>query len=163
MTTPRELCDLLCRAGIDFFTGVPDSTFKALLRELEDRRDLGYVTAVAEDLAVGLAVGAYLGGRTPMVLMQNSGLALATNALASLATLYRVPMLLLVGWRGHDGLDAPEHLLTGEITPRLLELLGIPYRVLEADSVAADVRHSVAVMHERRIPVAIVLRKGVLT
>jgi hypothetical protein len=56
--------------------------------------------------------------------MQNSGLGTSLNALASLALMYGLPSLLLVTWRGHRGKDAPEHLLTGEISPRLLELLG---------------------------------------
>jgi sulfopyruvate decarboxylase subunit alpha len=151
-------CTLLRDAGFDFYTGVPDSTFKTLLRQIEARSEFDYVPAVSENVAVGLAVGAYLGGRRPVVLMQNSGLALALNPLASLAMLYRVPLLLVVGWRGHDGKDSPEHGLMGSITLQLLDALGLPYYVPGADSLGDAVSGAVAVMDERRTPCALVCR-----
>ena len=77
-------------------------------------------------MAVGLAAGAWLGGRRPVVVMQNSGLGTSLNALASLSLMYGLPALLLVTWRGYQGKDAPEHILMGEISPGILELLGIP-------------------------------------
>ncbi|HYO14897.1 MAG TPA: thiamine pyrophosphate-binding protein [Thermoanaerobaculia bacterium] len=160
MTSGRELGLALQRAGLDFFTGVPDSTLQGLFAWLERSPD--YVRAASEELAVGLAVGAYLGGRAPAVLMQNSGLGRTVNALASLASLYRIPLLLVVGWRGHDGTDAPEHLLQGRATPALLDALEVPFVVLEADRAEADVGRAVALLRERRLPVGLLVRPGVL-
>jgi sulfopyruvate decarboxylase subunit alpha len=154
--------DRLRGAGFDFFTGVPDSTFKQLLRELEARPEFGYVPAVSENVAVGLATGAHLGGRTPAVFMQNSGLALAVNALASLAILYRIPMLLVVGWRGHDGGDSPEHRLTGPMTLPLLDLLGVPAFVPTPGTAVSDLARAAAAMREQSRPAALVCRPGVL-
>jgi sulfopyruvate decarboxylase alpha subunit len=154
---------LLHDTGFDFFTGVPDSTFKHMLRAIETRSEFNYVPAVSENVAIGLAVGAYLGGRRPVVLMQNSGLALALNPLASLAALYRVPLLLIVGWRGHDGKDSPEHSLIGANTLQLLETLDLPLYVPDADSLEHDLRQAARIMQERRAPCALVCRPGVLT
>src|SRR5205814_6277044 len=106
---------------------------------LETQHDAPYVAAVREDAAVGLAAGAWLAGRRPCVLMQNSGLGTSLNALASLSLMYGFPALVVVTWRGFEGKDAPEHILTGRITPQILDLLEMPYRVLSADSAAADV------------------------
>lgn len=158
MSLSLTFCTLLRDAGFDFYTGVPDSTFKALLRQIETRSEFDYAPAVSENVAVGLAVGAYLGGRRPVVLMQNSGLALALNPLASLVTLYRVPLLLVVGWRGHEGEDSPEHGLMGSITLQLLDALGLPYYVPDADSLGGAVANAVAVMDERRTSYALVCR-----
>lgn len=160
MSLSLTFCKLLRGAGFDFYTGVPDSTFKLLLREIEARDEFDYVPAVSENVAVGLAVGAYLGGRRPAVLMQNSGLALAINPLASLAALYRVPLLLVVGWRGHDGRDSPEHGLMGSATLRLLSALGLPYYVPDSDSLSHDLPRAAATMDERRAPCALVCRPG---
>src|SRR5919199_1261051 len=44
----------------------------------------------------------------------------------------------VVTWRGFEGKDAPEHIVTGEITPKLLDLLRIPFRVLTVDSLDRD-------------------------
>jgi sulfopyruvate decarboxylase subunit alpha len=155
-------CHLLRGAGFDFFTGVPDSTFKELLREIESRPEFGYVPAVSENVAVGLAVGAYLGGRRPVILMQNSGLALAVNPLASLAAIYRVPLLLIVGWRGHDGRDSPEHKLMGVATLPLLEALHLPFYVPDADSLERDLGRAAALIESERVPCALVCMPGVL-
>src|SRR5690242_10154395 len=130
--TGTDLAATLARNGFDFFTGVPCSLVESLIVVLEADPVRPYVPAVREDLAVGLAAGAYFGGRRPAVLMQNSGLGTSLNALASLTLMYGFPSLLIVTWRGFGGRDAPEHILTGEITPSLLDLLRIPYRTLDA-------------------------------
>jgi sulfopyruvate decarboxylase TPP-binding subunit len=158
-----SFADRLLGAGFDFFTGVPDSTFKALLREMERRpNEFGYVPAVSENVAVGLAAGAYLAGRQPAIVMQNTGLALAINPLASLALIYRIPILLLIGWRGHDGTDSPEHRVIGASTLPLLASLRLPYFVPDGDSLDADLARAVATMASERIPCALVCRPGVV-
>ena len=85
MTTSLEFCELLKDRGFDFFTGVPCSIFEAVISALERDPTITYVPAVREDTAVGLATGAHMAGRRPMVLMQNSGLGVCMNALTSLA------------------------------------------------------------------------------
>src|SRR5262245_16193302 len=89
--------------------------------------------------------------------MQNSGLGTSLNALASLSLMYGLPALIVVTWRGHGGKDAPEHILTGSITPQILDLLGMPYHVLSAESAAADVAWAAKEMDARMQPVAIVV------
>jgi phosphonopyruvate decarboxylase len=156
----RQFNVLLRRAGFDFATGVPCSLIEGVLRDLETGRDILYAPAVREDVAVGLAAGAWLAGRRPAVLMQNSGLGTSLNALASLSLMYGLPLLLVVTWRGHGGKDAPEHILTGAITEPLLALLGIPHRVLSASSAASDVAWAKAEMDRRSAPVSLVVPPG---
>ncbi|MFQ5881663.1 MAG: thiamine pyrophosphate-binding protein [Candidatus Methylomirabilales bacterium] len=156
----EEFVKLLEEAGFDFFTGVPCSLMKGIFALLYRQ---GYVQAVREDAAVGMAAGAYLGGKQPVVLMQNSGLGQSLNALASLNLLYKTPCLLLIGWRGYGGKDAPEHILTGQITPTLLEILGVPYQVLEEETIPQAIQWSARLMKKDRIPVALLLRKGMVT
>ena len=160
--TGPTLAGLLEAQGYDFFTGVPCSMIESLIATLEGHPRLPYVPAVREDVAVGLAAGASLAGRRPMVLMQNSGLGTSMNALVSLSLMYRLPVLLLVTWRGHGGKDAPEHLLMGEISPGLLEMMRIPHRVLSAETIAADVAWGRAESDRLSQPVALLLPPGVL-
>jgi hypothetical protein len=85
------------------------------------------------------------------------------NALVSLSLMYRLPALLLVTWRGHGGQDAPEHLLMGEISPGLLDMMRIPHRVLSARTMADDVAWGRAESERLSQPVALLLPPGVLT
>jgi len=150
--------DRLLAAGFDFFTGVPCSLVGPLIGELE-RRGL-YRGETREDAALGVAAGAYLGGRMPVVVMQNSGLGVSLNALGSLHILYRIPCLLLVTWRGFEGADAPEHLVMGAVLPRLLDLFEIPHRAPANDAALADVEWAAATARETAKPVALVVRPG---
>ena len=160
--TGAALAQLLEAQGFDFFTGVPCSMIEGLIATLETHPRLPYVPAVREDVAVGLAAGAWMAGRRPMVLMQNSGLGTSMNALVSLSLMYRLPALLLVTWRGHAGKDAPEHIVMGEISPSLLELLRIPHRILSARTLADDVAWGRAEAERLSQPVALLLPPGVL-
>ena len=157
-----EFAALLEQRGLDFFGGVPCSLIEDLIATLETHPRLRYVATPREDVAVGLAAGAWFAGRRPAVLMQNSGLGTSLNALASLSLMYGLPALLLVTWRGHQGKDAPEHILMGEISPSLLELLRIPHRVLAADSVDADLAWATATMDQAMQPVALLVPPGVV-
>jgi phosphonopyruvate decarboxylase len=162
MISGAAFADLLERRGFDFFAGVPCSLIEDLIAVLERHPRLPYVAAVREDLAVGLAVGAWFGGKRPAVLMQNSGLGTSLNALASLALMYGIPSLLVVTWRGHRGQDAPEHTLMGAISPGLLELLGIPYRIADPASIEGDLAWAASEMDARMQPVALVVPPGVV-
>jgi len=157
MISGRDFAGALERHGFDFFAGVPCSLIEDLIAVLERSPRAPYVAAVREDAAIGVAAGAWFGGRRPAVLMQNSGLGTSLNALASLSLMYGLPLLLLITWRGFGGKDAPEHLLTGEITPDLLRLLRIPFRILASDSVDADVDWAAREMDEWMSPIALLV------
>ena len=157
MITGHDVAALLERHRFDFFTGVPCSLVEDVIAVLEQGSRAPYVAAVREDVAVGMAAGAWFAGRRPCVLMQNSGLGTSLNALASLSLMYGLPALLVVTWRGHEGKDAPEHILTGAITPNLLDLLGIPHRVLSAATAAADIAWAAQEIDANMQPVALVV------
>ena len=153
-------------AGVDFFTGVPDSLLKSFCAYVTDTCGERHVIAANEGGAVGLAAGHYLAtGNPALVYMQNSGQGNAVNPLASLADpdVYSIPMVLLVGWRGEPGVkDEPQHVKQGKVTISLFETLGIPTEILpDDDESAANVtRKMVEKAKAESRPVALVVRKG---
>ena len=160
--TTQQMVEALKGRGFNFFTGVADSTVASLIEELGRDPAAGYVPAVREEQAVGLASGAYVSGRWPCVLMQNSGLGYSLNALTSLNLIYKIPLLLIVGWRGYLGKDAPEHLVMGAHCRQLLEEVGIPVEVPEPDGIGQAVAQADAWMRSRRLPAALLIKPGVL-
>jgi phosphonopyruvate decarboxylase len=162
IVTGADLAARLEAHGFDFFAGVPCSLIEDLIAVLERRDGVPYVPAVREDVAVGAAGGAWFAGRRPAVLMQNSGLGTSLNALASFSLMYGLPALLVVTWRGRGGKDAPEHLLTGAITPALLDLLDIPHRVISRESLDDDLAWAVKEMDGRMQPVALLVSPGIV-
>jgi sulfopyruvate decarboxylase TPP-binding subunit len=140
---------------------VPDSTLSGVIAALIERRL--YVPAVREDEAVAMAAGAFMGGRAPVVLMQNSGLGTSLNTLLSLNLIYLQPCLLMISWRGHDGKDAPEHLVMGQVMTDLLDLVRIPHRILTAAHHDEDLKWAAQVCMKQRIPAALLVVKGILS
>ena len=160
--TGADFCEQMSALNYDFFTGVPDSTLKTVFAVLESEPRYSYLSSVREDNAVGMAVGAYLGGKNPIVLMQNSGLGLCLNALTSLVLLYKIPLLLVVGWRGADRFDAPEHILMGAVSPTLLTDVGIPFWVPTSEDAGACLTAAAAKSKSDRSATALLVREGVL-
>ncbi|HVG01253.1 MAG TPA: thiamine pyrophosphate-binding protein [Nitrospira sp.] len=146
--------------GVNFFTGVPDSILGGIIEELMTRKM--YIPAVREDEAVAMAAGAYMAGKVPAVLMQNSGLGTALNTLISLNMIYRQPCLLLISWRGFQGQDAPEHLVMGDTMVPLLDTMKIPHRTLSEQSMADDFRWMGHTFMQQRIPLALLIQKGIV-
>ncbi len=143
MLNPRSFLDSLTRQGFDFYAGVPDSLLKPILACIQDHVSTDHHTICAnEGNALALAAGYHLGsGKVGVVYLQNSGLGNAVNPLTSLTNpeVYGIPALLLIGWRGEpDQQDEPQHRKQGEITPAMLQLLGIDYDVLSDDEHIAE-------------------------
>ena len=152
----------LKRNGYDFHTGVPCSLLKCLLQRMDDEPSWGYVSAVCEASAIGLGAGAYLGGRLPVIYMQNSGLGVSINALQSLSQMYALPSLLVIAWRG-EGVptDAPEHVEMGQRMKSLLDTCQIAWRVLDPQHINRDVDEMTRKLLNTERPVALIIRRGV--
>jgi phosphonopyruvate decarboxylase len=182
MISPGFFCGELKRRGTEFFTGVPDSLLKSFCAWVTDHAgEANHLIAVNEGAAAALAAGHHLsGGGTPLVYMQNSGIGNAVNPLLSLADgdVYRIPMILLIGWRGEPcsetsstpsseasstpgAHDEPQHLKQGKVTCALFDAMGIPYRIL-ADSeneVCAQLDECYAYIQREGAPFALIVRK----
>ena len=174
LKTEDFLQDLGALGMRDFF-GVPDSLLAPLIDGIAARADQGAarleITA-NEGGAIGLAIGAYLADARPAtVFLQNSGLGNAVNPLTSLASakVYGIPMLLIVGWRGEirDGAqlaDEPQHVFQGEITCPMLDLLELPFEVIEPGMGRAAARAAASRMVQAAMrgskPTALVVRRG---
>ena len=114
--------------GYDFFVGVPCSYLKGFIREMEADRSTPFIPATREDVALSIAVGAYMTGRKPLVYIQSSGLGHLVNPITSLLTPYKIPIHLLISLR-----RAPfEHFEMYRITRDLLKLMNYDdYTIVE--------------------------------
>ena len=160
----KTFWDALKSRGLTFFAGVPDSTFQAAYHWMVEDPDIHYVPAVREDAALGVASAAYFAGRLGGVMMQNSGIGNIVNPLTSFNLMYKVPALLVIGWRGYGGPpnDAPEHWIMGTKTPEILELLQVPYEILEPENLDSVLDRLLSRMSEQSVPAALLVRSGVI-
>lgn len=164
----ESLLEALHARGIHFIAGVPDSILKGFCAWVTRDARFDHVIAANEGAALSLAAGHHLAtGQMPLVYLQNSGLANALNPYLSMChpTVYDLPIVLLVGWRGQPGVpDEPQHRKVGAITMELLGLMDIDVLLLKdgSEGSLAKVDHAVASAVAGRSSLAIVVQKGVL-
>lgn len=148
MLNIKKFYNKLLENGIDFFTGVPDSYLNNFCNYLnENCSEDKHVIAANEGNAISIASGHYMATKkVPLVYMQNSGMGNSLNPLVSLAdnSVYNIPILLLIGWRGQpNSKDWPQHKLQGKITTKLLEDIGIGYGILSENE-----KHNISILND---------------
>lgn len=147
----------LKRAGIDFVASVPCVNLQELLTLLGEDPDIIHLPATREEEGVGLCAGAWMGGRRPALLMQNSGLGNCINALASLDMLYGIPLLMIISHRGGKGEPIIGQVPMGRLTVPLLDTLDIPYQAPASGEGEEAVVASWEEAQKKRRPAAVLL------
>jgi phosphonopyruvate decarboxylase len=127
MISTEAFCGLLEQHGYTFYTGVPCSYFRHTITHVTSHPRLTYVIAANEGAALGIAAGAWLSGRKPVLLLQNSGVGNLVNPMTTLSMPYRIPSLLFVSARAYpDGVgDEPHHRLIGATVRDLWASFGV--------------------------------------
>jgi len=168
MIASQDLARIFKSLQMTYFTGVPDSTFKEWMTFLASQPELTNRIAAIERDAVGWAAGWNIAtGKIPVVYMQNSGLGNIVNPLTSLTDeeVYKIPLLLMVGWRGEPGTkDEPQHKKMGKLTLPLLDTLGIGCEILPdtADEAEKAILRAVQSIKETGNPRAVIMKSGIL-
>jgi phosphonopyruvate decarboxylase len=150
--------------GFALYSGVPCSYLTPFINYSIGSARLKYIGAANEGDAVAIAAGAELAGTRAVAMFQNSGLGNAVNPLTSLTSTFRIPILLIITWRGEPGgaPDEPQHELMGRITPGLLDAMEIPWSTFpmsDAD-IAPTLERAVRHLDGQRTPFALLMRKG---
>lgn len=165
----KALFEALDAMGVDFFTGVPDSLLNDFCLYMTNNMTAQqHVMAANEGNAIAIAAGHYMAtGKLPLVYMQNSGIGSAINPLLSLThdSVYGIPMLLLIGWRGAPSIsDHTHHKKQGELTPVLMTDMDIPYEILDDENTVIEkFRWAANKAREISSPVALIAKKAILT
>ncbi|MFD5424067.1 phosphonopyruvate decarboxylase [Streptomyces sp. NPDC127084] len=159
------LLDELATRSVAEVTGVPCSFLTPLINKVASDPSVRYLPATHEGEAVAIATGAWLAGATTCVIAQNSGLGNMVNPLTSLNHPCRIPVPLIVTWRGEPGRpDEPQHELLGAVTADLLTMVGVSHSLLPPDpeGLGPVLDQGWDAMRGRELPHAFVVRKGTI-
>ena len=158
---PRLIVESMKEAGVSFVTSLPDANLQKLLALVDADPELTHVTLAREEEGIGICAGAYLGGLTPAIIMQNGGFLNSCNALTTTALNFNIPILLLIYYAGDLG-DVGFSML-GSVTEPVLRGLGIRYQVLRRlDEIKRIIEGASILAIDSRRPVAVLLSKDVL-
>ena len=147
----------LKRAGIDFAASVPCVNLQELLDLVGKDPDIIHVPVTREEEGVGLCAGAWMAGRRPALLMQNSGIGNSINALASLDILYGIPLLIIISHRGGRGEPIVGQVPMGRLTVPLLDAMQIPHLSPAHEEAEAVVKAAWDLAADGRKPAAVLL------
>ncbi|MFX1503534.1 MAG: sulfopyruvate decarboxylase subunit alpha [Promethearchaeota archaeon] len=161
MKADLSLYEIIKELGIDLILSLPCILLKGLLKHIDEKNEIQHIPITREEEGIGIAAGAYLGGRTPAILMQNSGLGNSVNAIKSLLQLYKIPVIFIMSHRGTEGEKIAAQIPMGQLTPDLLDLLKIKKyvigsienikRITEAIDYSKKTNESVAILLKRTL------------
>ncbi len=157
-TSSQLIYDALRECGVRLLSVLPETWLVHLVTLADEDSAMTLVRLAKEEEGVGISVGAHLAGVRSAMLMQNHGLLASINGIVSLAQLYRVPLLMLVSYRGGFGEEHPWQTEGGGVTEEVLRALRIPHVLLDRrDQVAARVRQARDLAEASLRPVALLL------
>ncbi|MBJ6371371.1 sulfopyruvate decarboxylase subunit alpha [Sedimentitalea arenosa] len=132
----RIVADLVANR-IEFVTTVPCKQLGGVIERIEACPDIHHVPANKEDEGMGLCAGAFMAGKRPMIIMQNTALGVTINTLVTLTQFYRMPLPMLISYRGELGEPVACQVEMAVHTKALLAQLHIPtYHFHKQDDVA---------------------------
>lgn len=130
-TASQALYQALKKVGVDFVVTFPCNWTSILIDFVAGDSDIVHIPVTREEEGIGVAAGAFLGGKKPVVIMQSSGIGNSLNALASLNLTYNIPLLILISHRGVEREKIIAQKGMGEALRKLLDGVGIEHFDLE--------------------------------
>jgi sulfopyruvate decarboxylase subunit alpha len=123
----RALYEALKKVGVDFVVTFPCNWTSILIDFIACDSDIIHIPVTREEEGVGIAAGAYLGGKKPAMIMQSSGIGNSLNALGSLNLTCKIPLLILISHRGIEREKIVAQKGMGQALKKLLAGVGIQY------------------------------------
>ena len=132
MFSGEQIERTLRAVGVTHVVTVPDSTLGQWQRALVASEQIRVVSVCREGEAWGVAAGLHLGGATPVVMIQCTGLFESGDALRNVLHDWKLPIFSIIGYRSYLNQDT----LPGDtclvFTEPLMDAWQIDWRLIDA-------------------------------
>jgi sulfopyruvate decarboxylase subunit alpha len=163
VTNSKLIYDALKVCDVKIMSALPETWLVHLIRMAEEDSDMTLVRLAKEEEGIGISAGAHLAGVNSALLMQNHGFLAAINAIVSLALLYKIPLLMLISYRGHMGEKDPWQTQGGMATEPILRALNIPiWHLTNATDIHRRLKDAQTLAHASLHPVAVLLSRELM-
>ena len=136
----EQIATVLERIGITHVITVPDSTVGQWQTAIETRGQTRLIRVCREGEAWEVAAGLHLGGATPLVMIQCTGLFESGDALRNVVHDWKLPIFSVIGYRSYLNQDT----LPGDtclvFTEPILDAWRVNYRFITAPSQLDEMR-----------------------
>ena len=159
----KLIYDALKACEVKIISAQPETWLIHMIRKADEDPDMTLVRLAKEEEGIGISAGAYLAGVNSALLMQNHGFLAAINPIVSLALLYKIPLLMLISYRGHMGEKDPWQTQGGMVTEPILRALNIPiWHLNNPSDVHRRLKDAQTLAHASLHPVAVLLTRELM-
>lgn len=163
VTNSRLIYEALKACDVKIISTLPETWLVHMIRMADEDPDMTLVRLAKEEEGVGISAGAHLAGVNSALLMQNHGFLAAINPIVSLAQLYKIPLLMLISYRGHMGEKDPWQTQGGLVTEPLLRALNIPiWHLNNPTDIYRRLKDAQTLAHASLQPVAVLLTRELM-
>lgn len=159
MDIDQKLYKAIKDSGINLILSIPCAMIKRLLEIIDNENEIQHVSVTREEEGVGIAAGAYLGGRIPALLMQNSGLGNSINAIKSLLEIYEIPIIFIMTHRGAEGEKIIAQMPMGQVIIKLLNCINLNYVIIDSEEKIGTIVKIVKNSQSSAKSIAIILKR----
>ncbi len=160
MFTGEKISELFEQLGVTHVVTVPDSTIGRWQSAIEERGATHVVRVCREGEAWQVAAGLHMGGATPIVLIQCTGLLESGDAIRNALHDFGLPLFAVVGYRSY----LSQETLPGDtclvFTEPTLKAWMIDYRLISDPSQVEEITAHWTACREAGVPGAILLGEG---
>jgi sulfopyruvate decarboxylase subunit alpha len=154
--SPKVVLEELKKHGVTHVVWLPDSETNWLYLLMKAEPTLTLVAVPREGLACSVAAGLAAGGKTPVILIQNTGLMESGDSLRGWLLGLNIPVVLMVGLRGWTRHGVTQD-TAAAFTEPFLNAFRINYYIVESDADASRISVAFEEAKKTRRPVAVLV------
>ena len=156
LLTASRIVGELRKCGITHIVWLPDTESQFVAEAAASQSDFTLVPVCREGETIAIAVGLMLGGKKPVVVHQNTGFFESGDSIRALALDLKLPLLMLIGYRGWQH-GAPMTDSAAIFTEPILNAWGIKHYLIETDKDMAKISLGYKEAQETERPVVVLL------
>ena len=159
MASAEKIVNAFKKQGITHAVGVPDNGSARIYELLRADSGIEVITVTREGEAFAIASGLYVGGKKPVILIQNTGLLESGDAIRGTVVNMQVPLVVFIGYRGFHNRDADGQWIdsVASFLEPTLKAWQLPYELLETDDEMSCISRAFERADATSLPAAILL------
>jgi len=154
--SPETMVREFKKSGVTHVVTLPDSETNYLYEMMIREPSLTIVPVAREGETVAIAAGLIIGGKTPVCLIQNTGMFESGDSIRGIAIDVGLPIVMVVGYRGYDRHgDTPD--TAAYFTEPYLHMWGIKFYLVENDADGSRISTAFEMARQTNKPVGVLI------
>ena len=151
--SPQAVQEQLHKNGVTHVVWLPDTESNFLYERIEADPSLEIVPVCREAESIPIAAGLWIGGKKPVVMIQNTGFFESGDSIRGMGVDIDLPLVMMIGYRGwtRHGVTKDS---AARITEPTLHAWGVGYYLVETDGDAGRISEAFKDAARSRRPVA---------